>query len=155
MFECSECKKSILKKQNPKNKFKRRLCDPCRCRLQSRLQYLNMTEEQYQKEKKKAREYYEINKEKMREYNRKYQKKYWSIDKDKHSARFIANLMRTKILDHFGNKCNDCGSTLNLEMDHQSYQLESEILLKELVKYIILRCRICHRKNHRKHIRIN
>jgi len=91
--------------------------------------------EQYIKNPGSHKQSKEYIKNYLKEYNKNQEnhRKYLIRQKDNHG-------LRNKLLNQFGS-CQLCGSKINLEIHHKTYD-ES--------KDVILLCRICHKRLHRK-----
>lgn len=101
-----------------------------------------VSEEKREKARIRTRIWYNKNKERQKATVKQY---YHSI-KQKHNLRTHTNFYRKLILDYFENKCIQCNSSYNLEIDHLNYDGVNLLNLKDFVRVL---CRPCHRKSHR------
>jgi len=143
LAKCIHCNKEF--KQHTRYN---RACSP-KCRSaayyqEKREEILNKQRRYYCKNKEKKqkafKEWYEDNKEQQKKNCLGY---YWG-HKKQWNIRGLHNKYRDYYLEKFGNKCQQCESTENLELHHSFYEN------KAYSNGIILLCRACHRKLHRK-----
>lgn len=122
------------------------LCDSCRVSIgqHERIIKGKFSEKTRIKNKVYFRGWYQKNKERHKENV----KKYYNKIKYKNKIRTWTRWWRENILNIFDNKCIDCGSTQNLEIDHLKYE-KFEFGVDNIRDYVRVLCRDCHRKKHR------
>ena len=139
---CSRCKKEVHYDHVTK-----KLCRNCVVSMADHKKRIEgkISETQRIQQNKRTKEWYQKNREKKKRYMKKYYEKY----KKKWNSRTTNRLIRGKIQNYYNNKCTKCDSKMNLELHHLKYDIKNSEILKDIPKFIILLCRICHGKLNR------
>jgi len=138
---CTKCRKEVL--------FygKKSICGNCYTNLRRHQKIISgkISEEEYIRIKLNYKKWCLNNKEKLKIYS----KRSYFKNKNKHRIRTSTNIIRNFILNLFDNKCSNCNSTINLEIDHLNYDKKITKKSNDIKQIINVLCRICHKKRHR------